>query len=241
MNAPIRIGTSGWSYAGWRGKFYPRGLAAARWLAHYAGLFDTVELNATFYRLPAPEQFAKWAAQVPDGFLFSVKASRQITHLHRLKNCCEPLAHFFGAARALGPKLGPILYQLPPTLQFDPPLLAGFASLLPQDLAHVVEFRHVSWFCEEAIDILRRHRVALCVSDLPECAAPALVTAPPAYLRLHGGRRYRENYPPAALRQTAAQLRLWRKEGVPAFVYFNNTAAAHALRNAQSLRELLAV
>lgn len=237
MSALVRIGTSGWSYPEWRGSFYPRGLAAGRWLAHYATAFDTVELNASFYRLPPPEQFAKWAAQVPDGFLFSVKASRQITHLHRLKDCGELLRHFFDAARALGGKLGPILYQLPPRMPFDPALLAAFVALLPRKLSHVMEFRDVSWFCEETFAILREHGVALCISDLPGSEAPTVVTAPPAYLRFHGGKRYRDNYPPKRLEQTAAQVRTWRAEATPSFVYFNNTAAGHAIENARFLQD----
>lgn len=239
MDAAIRIGTSGWSYSDWRGKFYPRGLAAGRWLGHYASVFDTVELNASFYRLPSPEQFAKWAAQVPDGFLFSVKASRQITHLHRLKDCGGLLDHFFAAADNLGDKLGPVLYQLPPNLHFDPALLADFLALLPGGRTHVMEFRAPSWFCEETFAILREHGVSLCISDLPACKAPTIVTAPPAYFRFHGGKRYRDNYSADALETTAGQLHKWSKEGTASFTYFNNTAAGHAARNAQTLSGLI--
>ena len=239
MAAPVRIGTSGWSYSEWRGKFYPRGLAANRWLAHYAARFDTVELNASFYRLPAPEQFARWAEQVPDGFLFTVKASRQITHLHRLKDCGALLEKFFTAVRGLGDKLGPVLYQLPPKLSFDPALLAAFAGLLPRALSHVIEFRDPSWFRAETFGILRDHHISLCVSDLPGSPVPVIVTAPPAYLRFHGGKRYRDSYPASALQQTAAQLRVWNDEGTPSFVYFNNTAAGHAPANASLLQSSL--
>ena len=236
MAAPVRIGTSGWSYPGWRGKFYPRGLPANRWLAHYATVFDTVELNASFYRLPSPEQFARWAAQVPDGFLFTVKASRQITHFHRLENCGDLLQNFFEAAGALGEKLGPILYQLPPKLPFDPALLAAFTALLPRALTHVIEFRDPSWFRAETFAVLHDHHVAFCISDLPGSRAPMVVTAPPAYLRFHGGKRYRDNYPPETLEQIATQLRTWSDGGTPSFVYFNNTAAGRALENARFLQ-----
>ena len=236
MPAVIRIGTSGWSYAEWRGGFYPRGLAAKDWLTRYAAVFRAVELNASFYRLPSPEQFAKWAAQVPDGFLFAVKAPRRITHLLRLQNCRSALLDFFDAARALGGKLGPLLYQLPPTLHFDPALLADFAAKLPRRLSHVIEFRHPSWLCQETFDLLREHRISLCLSDFPGSEAPMIVTAPPAYLRLHGGRRNRENYPPSALQKTAQQLRAWRSQDIPSFVYFNNTSAARAPANARTLQ-----
>lgn len=239
MAAPIRIGTSGWSHPEWRDGFYPRGLAAGRWLAHYATIFDTVELNASFYRLPPPEQFAKWAAQVPEGFLFSIKAPRRITHLLRLRECRAALQDFFHAARALGGKLGPILYQLPPKMPFDPELLEAFVALLPRKLSHVIEFRDASWFCDEALTILRGHDIALCLADFPGSEAPLIVTAPPAYLRLHGGRRNRENYPPSALQKTAEQLHTWRSQGIPSFVYFNNTPAAHAPDNARTLQSLI--
>jgi len=238
MPAAIRIGTSGWSYAEWRGTFYPRGLAAGRWLTHYAEAFDTVELNATFYRLPAPEQFAKWAAQVPDGFLFSVKAPRLITHLHRLQHCAGALTEFLDAARALEKKLGPILYQLPPSLPYDPDLLAAFCASLPRKLSHVLEFRHTSWFREETYALLDQHRVLLCVSDYPRCEAPLLVTAPPAYLRFHGGRSNRGNYSRPSLQTAADALRRWQQDGTPGFAYFNNTAATYALMNARTLRDL---
>jgi uncharacterized protein YecE (DUF72 family) len=238
MPAAIRIGTSGWSYAAWRGGFYPRGLAPKDWLARYATEFSTVELNATFYRLPAPEQFAKWAAQVPDGFLFAVKAPRLITHLHRLQHCAGALDDFLDAARSLGKKLGPILYQLPPSLPYDPDLLAAFCASLPRKLSNVLEFRHASWFREETYALLGRHRVSLCVSDFPGCEAPLLVTAPPAYLRFHGGRRHRGNYSQPSLQTAADALHRWRQDGIPSFTCFNNTAAARAVTNARTLRDL---
>ena len=237
MAAPVRIGTSGWSYPEWRGKFYPRGLPADRWLGHYATVFDTVELNASFYRLPSPGQFAKWAAQVPEGFLFAVKAPRQITHFHRLAGCGALLHEFFAAARTLGAKLGPILYQLPPQMPFDPALLAAFTALLPRTLSHVIEFRDPSWFRAETFDCLRARHISLCVSDLPGRRTPAVVTAPPAYLRLHGGRRYRDSYPASELRKLGGELRSWSAAGIPAFVYFNNTAAGHAPANARDLQK----
>jgi len=241
MPAAIRIGTSGWSYAEWRGGFYPRGLAAGRWLTHYATVFDTVELNASFYRVPAPEQFAKWAAQVPDGFLFAVKAPRLITHLHRLQHCAGPLADFLDAARALGGKLGPVLYQLPPTMTCDAGLLDAFTAALPRKLSSVIEFRHASWFRDETFAILEKNRVSLCVSDFPGSAAPLRVTTPPAYLRFHGGKRYCENYADTFLQPLADRLRGWQEDGLPSFVFFNNTAGGRAPANASTLQDMVAV
>jgi uncharacterized protein YecE (DUF72 family) len=241
MPAAIRIGTSGWSYAEWRGGFYPRGLAAKDWLARYATEFSTVELNASFYRLPAPEQFAKWATQVPDAFLFAVKAPRLITHLHRLQHCAKPLADFLDAARALGGKLGPVLYQLPPTLTHDAGLLDAFTAALPRKISSVIEFRHDSWFRDETFAILEKNRVSLCVSDFPGSAAPLRVTAPPAYLRFHGGKRYRENYADTFLQPLADHLHAWREDGIPSFVFFNNTAGARAPANARTLQDMIAI
>jgi uncharacterized protein YecE (DUF72 family) len=241
MLAAIRIGTSGWSYAEWRGGFYPRGLAAKDWLARYATVFDTVELNASFYRLPTPKQFAKWAAQVPDGFLFAVKAPRLITHLHRLQHGAGPLADFLDAARALGAKLGLVLYQLPPTLTYDAGLLDAFTAALPREISSVIEFRHASWFRDETFAILEKNRVSLCVSDFPGSAAPLRVTAPPAYLRFHGGKRYRENYADDFLHPIAERLRRWQEEGIPSFVFFNNTAGARAPANARTLQDMFAI
>ncbi len=148
------------------------------------------------------------------------------------------LADFLDAARALGGKLGPILYQLPPSLPYDPELLATFCASLPRKLTNVLEFRHASWFREETYTLLDQHRISLCVSDFPGCEAPLLVTAPPAYLRFHGGRSNRGNYSRPSLQTAADVLRRWRQDGIPCFAYFNNTAAAHAVTNARTLRDL---
>lgn len=236
----LRIGTSGWSYTEWRGEFYPRGLPQDRRLAYYAERFKTVELNATFYRWPPPGQFARWASATPDDFVFSVKAPRSITHLKRLRDCDGDLRAIATAAAPLGNKLGQFLYQLPPALHADAALLEDFVASLPALAPHVVEFRHASWFSDRVLDILRAGRVTLCISDFPEAEAPQVLTSSRAYVRLHGGRRYSEAYNEAPLRSWARMLAGWRDQGIDGFVYFNNTAKGHAIRNAMRLRALLA-
>lgn len=238
--ADIRIGTSGWSYAEWRGKFYPRGLPRDQWLAHYSQRFATVELNATFYRWPTGAQFARWGDAVPRDFVFSVKAPRSITHIKRLRGCEEELQRLPAAAAALwGTRLGPLLYQLPPTLKVDASLLEDFVGALPNGPAHVIEFRDASWFCDRVLGLLRDHNVALCLSDFPGAEAPRTLTSELAYVRLHGGRRYSDKYDEPALQSWARQLEDWQQRGIGTFVYFNNTAKAHAPENAEQLRRMI--
>ena len=152
---PVLIGTSGWQYADWRGRFYPRGLALAKWLEHYASHFETVELNNSFYRLPDEETFARWRAATPTGFLFSVKASRYLTHVRRLKDPEEPVHRLMEHARGLGRSLGPVLVQLPPNLALDVGALEAVLKAFPRRTKVVFEPRHESWFVEEVADVLR--------------------------------------------------------------------------------------
>ncbi len=160
----VRIGCSGWQYKDWRGRLYPATLPASRWLPHYASVFDTVEVNNTFYRLPRAETFAAWRAATPPQFLIAVKASRFLTHLKRLRDPEAPLALLLGRALALGRKLGPVLYQLPPTQQHDAARLSAFLSALPSRspeaprvrIRHAIEFRHPSWYRADVFHALDR-------------------------------------------------------------------------------------
>ena len=178
----LRIGCSGWNYEAWRRRFYPSGLPPAGWLAHYATVFDTVEANGTFYRLPEPETFAAWRAQTPAGFLMAVKASRYLTHLKRLREPEAPLERLFERASGLGPRLGPVLYQLPPQMRIDLDRLDHFLRALPRRIAgrrrlrHVVEFRDQSWYTPDTFALLEAHDVALCLHDKrgAEIAEPAV-------------------------------------------------------------------
>ncbi|MBI2955408.1 MAG: DUF72 domain-containing protein [Chloroflexi bacterium] len=234
------VGTSGWHYDHWRDRFYPPGLAKSRWLQFYAQFFPTVELNASFYRLPTEKAFANWRATAPPGFRFAVKASRTITHYRRLIDVAEPLANFFGRARILGDRLGPILYQLPPALHRDDERLDRFLALLPQDLQHAVEFRHPTWLVDEVFAILRKHDVAFCVVSMPNFACPVVATASFCYVRFHGSQaKYASCYTDEELEEWAARLRSLADGNRTVYAYFNNDAEAHAVHNAQTLNEKL--
>jgi uncharacterized protein YecE (DUF72 family) len=220
--------------------FYPEGLPQRDWLCHYVRHFDTVEINATFYRQPRPETFARWRAAAPTGFVYAVKASRQLTHLKRLVECEEPLTRFFEAVRGLGPTLGPILYQLPPGFESDAGRLAAFAELLPRDLMHVFEFRHASWFRAQIRRVLERRELVFCIHDHRQLEVPAWVTGPAAYWRFHGFTRGPDgSYSDAALAAAAKRMRAELARGVPIYAYFNNDAYGCAVRDAKRLAEML--
>ncbi len=234
----VIIGTSGWNYDHWRGVFYPEGLAKARWLDHYAGIFASIEVNATFYRLMRPSTFEKWRQKTPEGFLWSIKANRFITHIKRLKDVADPLNSFMESVRPLGEKLGPILFQLPPSLAFDRGLIRDFISLLPQGGRYVLEARHKSWLCDEALSCLKESGIAWCISDTagryPYLEA---ITAGHTYIRLHGSQRlYASCYTEGELQRWASRIREW---GVDAHVYFDNDFMGYAPMNARRLMEIL--
>lgn len=191
-------GTSGWHYNHWIGPFYPPGLPKSRWLEFYSRNFPTVELNNTFYRLPTEKAFEQWKSQSPEDFTFALKVSRLITHMKKLRNVEAQLQNFFSRARLLTNKLGPLLYQTPPSMLRNDELLESFLSLLPPDLKHAFEFRHISWHSREVYNILRRFNAGLCVFDMPGFTSPREVTADFCYLRFHGsdslyGSSYSEN------------------------------------------------
>jgi uncharacterized protein YecE (DUF72 family) len=240
----IRIGCSGWNYASWKQDFY-EGLPARSWLEHYARHFDTVEVNNTFYRLPNRDAVANWERTVPADFLFAVKASRYLTHIKRLLDVGAGLERFFERIEPLrrSPKLGPILWQLPPNFQRDDERLAHALQRLPRDQRHCFEFRHPSWFADDVYALLREHRVALVIGDRPEVKAfqAHVFTAPFTYVRFHyGSRGRRGNYSEAELREWADRFTGWGSE-VEIFAYFNNDWEVFAVRNALRLIELLGV
>ncbi|MCS7207788.1 MAG: DUF72 domain-containing protein [Dehalococcoidia bacterium] len=236
---PLWIGTSGWHYPHWRGLFYPSDLSPSRWLAYYAQHFPTVELNAPFYRLPSERAVRSWAEGVPSGFRFAVKASRWITHIKRLAGGAE-LALFLERVRFLGKALGPILYQLPPTMRRDTQRLEGFLTRLPRDMCHAIEFRHPSWFCPEVYALLRRHGVALCLVDMVGFSSPREATGDFLYVRFHGtGGLYWGSYTEETLRGWAWDLQALSAGLRPIWAYFNNDAEAAAVHDALRLRALL--
>lgn len=240
----LRIGTSGWTYASWRGVLYEKGLPQGRWLERYAEAFDTVELNATFYRLPKGEQFASWKRRTPPRFAFAVKGSRLITHIKRLKGVEEDVETFFSRVRELGRKAAVTLWQLPPSLERDDERLGSFLRLLPRAKTRrqAVEFRHRSWYVSEVYALLERRGVGLVLPDSASretMTAPEIrQTAPFTYVRLHYGRGRRGEYTESQLRAWARRIAAWRREG-DVYVFFNNDWEGFAVRNALRLKSLL--
>ncbi|MCP2251968.1 Uncharacterized conserved protein YecE, DUF72 family [Prauserella aidingensis] len=258
----VRIGTSGWVYPPWRGTFYPRGLPQRRELEYLAHRMGSVEINGSFYSLQRPERYRAWFEQVPDDFVFAVKGGRFITHMKRLREVTEPLANFFASGvTALEHKLGPVLWQLPPTLRFDPELLANFFRHLPRStgaaarlardhntvrfqprtdvetdrpLRHALEVRHPSFATPEAVELLREHRIGLVASDAAD-EWPQLedVTADFVYVRLHGWQElYAGGYPDGELDGWAEKVRAWRAGKSPRS---DRTVASAAPRRARDV------
>jgi uncharacterized protein YecE (DUF72 family) len=239
MPRPVHIGCSGWNYRDWRGVLYPEGLPQRRWLERYAEAFGTVELNATFYRLPTAKAVRTWVDETPDDFVFAVKTSRYMTHVYRLK---EPkkggTALFFDTIAPLheAGKLGPILWQLPENFKRDDARLSGVLERAPRDHRHAFEFRHPSWFAQGVYDILADHGAALVISDSPKWPFQARkLTADWTYLRLHHGRRgHGGNYSDAELVTWRRRVAAWRSR-TEVFAYFNNDWSGYAVRNARKL------
>jgi uncharacterized protein YecE (DUF72 family) len=229
----ILVGTSGWQYRDWRGRFYPDDLPQRCWLEHYAGAFATVEVNNAFYRLPARSTFEAWRARTPEDFYVAVKMSRYLTHIRRLRDPREPVERFMQRASGLGDRLGPVLLQLPPTLRADPDLLADTLRQFPREVRLAVEPRHESWWTDEVRRVLEHHGAALCWADrLGRPLTPLWRTADFGYLRLHEGRaRPRPHYGPAALRSWVRRVGD-AFSGVPAYVYFNNDPGGAAVDDA---------
>jgi uncharacterized protein YecE (DUF72 family) len=237
-----RVGCSGWNYDSWRhGVFYPERLPPRRWLETYARRFDTVEVNATFYRLPTEKAVQGWVDQTPEDFVFTVKMSRYVTHVKRLQDLQPSLELFYGRIAPLvrSPKLGPVLWQLPPTFHRNDERLAETLALLPSG-RHAFEFRHASWFVPEVMSLLSKHGVALVIGDRPEVHAfqSHELTAEWTLVRFHAGSRGRRgNYSESELLEWAERIRAWPVE--ECFLYFNNDWEGFAPRNALRLRRLL--
>ncbi|HZA01525.1 MAG TPA: DUF72 domain-containing protein [Hyphomicrobiaceae bacterium] len=240
--ARAHVGTSGWNYRWWRGVFYPEDVPQRDWHSYYVRHFDTVEINATFYRLQRVETFERWRAAAPQGFVYAVKAGRFITHLKRLQDCEEPLANFLEGVRALGATLGPILYQLPPRFESDAGRLDAFVDLLPKDLVHVFEFRDASWFNPQIKQLLERRGLVFCIHDHGRLEVPTWVTGPAAYWRFHGFTRGPGgNYADDALAAAAKRMREELARGVPVYAYFNNDAHGYAVQDAMRLVKMLGI
>lgn len=235
-----RVGCSGWEYKHWAGDFYPSDVPRPRWFEHYAQHFDTVEINNSFYRLPEATTFARWAERAPRRFLYAVKASRFLTHMKKLKDPEQPLALLFERMRPLGRHLGPVLYQLPPGWKLNRDRLEHFLQVLPRGARHVMEFRDPTWYADEVMALLERHRVALCLHDMGGSATGRQRVGPFIYVRFHGsGQKYGGAYPGSRLREWADWLNDARREGIDVYAYFNNDVGGHAPRDAVTLRRFL--
>jgi uncharacterized protein YecE (DUF72 family) len=240
----VHVGTSGWTYDHWLGRFYParplRVAARESRLRQYARTFRSVEINASFYRMPTPRAMQTWLEETPDDFVFTAKTSRFITHRKRLR---EPEIHipiFFGRIAALAPKLGAVLVQLPPGFDADLPRLSAFCDLLPPG-RYAFEFRHDGWWTDEVMAFLSARSLAFCLFDLAGRETPHVVTADFAYVRLHGpGAAYQGSYDDATLERWAERIDEWRRQGRDAFVYFDNDEKAYAAEDARRLQALLA-
>ena len=228
----VLVGTSGFSYQAWKGTFYPADLPQARMLAFYASRFPAVEVNNTFYRMPSPKTLATWRAQVPAAFRFALKAPQRVTHQLRLRDAAEPVAWFYRAAAELGEALGPVLYQLPPSMKKDLPRLAAFLDLLPAGGRAAFEFRHASWFSDEVYQALRGRGAALCVAESEELESPLVATAGYGYLRLR-----REAYSGADLAAWAERIldQPWQE----AYAFFKHEDAGEGPRLAAALGALV--
>ncbi len=233
MAQRVWIGTCGWQYADWRGVLYPRGLPQRAWLQRYAEVFQTVEVNNTFYRLPAAVTFDRWRESLPSRFVVAAKLSRYLTHIRGLRDPEGPVRLFMERAAHLGSLLGPVVMQLPPTLPKDEDRLDHALAAFPNSVRVAVEFRHRSWFTDGIRSILHRHRAALVWADRNgRLQNPDWVTAEWQYLRLHGGRGHAGNYGHTVIDAYADRLARLDRD---AYVYFNNDVTGNAVRNALQL------
>ncbi|HHJ40215.1 MAG: hypothetical protein AXA67_07065 [Methylothermaceae bacteria B42] len=236
----IHIGTSGWHYEHWRGRYYPLTLPTGEWLTFYARDFHCVEVNNSFYRLPSPKTVAQWTQQVPDGFIFAVKASRLMTHMKKLKNCQAPLQQFLRVVSGFGDKLGPILFQLPPRWHLNLERLRDFLHILPKEYQYTFEFRDPSWHCQPVYELLEAFDMGFCQFDLAGWQSPEVITSALVYIRLHGpGAAYSGCCDAAKLRQWSEKIKQWAEEGRSVFVFFDNDQNAYAVKNARQLQAMI--
>lgn len=234
----VIVGTSGWQYDDWRDALYGK-TPKSKWLETFAERFNAVEVNNTFYRLPSVETFAAWRDRTPDGFVFAIKASRFITHVRRLADVAEPVTVLIERASTLANKLGPVLYQLPPSLRRDDALLNSFLDGLPPYPRSAIEFRHESWFDDAVFARMRDRDVALCVAHGDPGTSPVRIPASWAYFRLHGGPDYRQ-YTDDENRGIAAVVAETAAAADPVCVFFDNDPGGAAVRDASALKENLA-
>lgn len=238
------VGLSGWSYKEWKGIFYPGDIKSTEWLEYYAKFFDTVEINASFYRMPKAQTVINWTKNAPKDFTFCPKMSRYITHIKRLKDCEEPLQYFFQIFEPMKKKMGPVLIQLHPSQKFDYDRAGAFFELLKteyRDYEFALEGRHATWLDDHAFDLMARYGVAWVISQ-SGVGFPysEMATAKNVYIRFHGpGKLYASRYTERQMQDWADKCKTWIKAGHIVWTYFNNTAEGHALENAKQLKEML--
>lgn len=236
----IYIGTSGFSYKHWINVLYPEGMPQKQWFEQYCSVFDTVELNSTFYHLPNVSTFRSWYTRSPANFIITVKGSRFTTHQKKLAEPQESVSRFIDRAKELKDKLGIILYQLPPGFTIDMKKLEAFIACLPSEYRYAIEFRNETWFVPEVYELLQSRNIAFCIYDMPGKTCPLEITNDFIYLRFHGyQQQYGGNYPDDVLNEWADWIKGWQAEGRDVFAYFNNDFEGYAVRNALRLRELV--
>ncbi|MDW7773900.1 MAG: DUF72 domain-containing protein [Desulfobulbaceae bacterium] len=239
--AAVHIGTSGWHYKHWAGNFYPEDMSSSGFLAFYARSFKTAEINNSFYRLPSERALASWREATPDDFVFTMKASRYLTHMKKLKDPEEPLAVFLARAAVLGKKLGVILFQLPPKWHCNIDRLRSFLDILPDGYRYAFEFRDQSWFSAAVYGALKEKNAAFCMYHLEGFMSPREVTADFVYVRLHGpGNAYKGRYGIESLTGWAGAFTAWQRQGREIFCYFDNDEKGYAAVNALELLGMLA-
>ena len=236
------LGTSGWSYAHWKGKFYPLKLNSSKWLEFYARHFNTAEVNMTFYRTPRLIILKNWYKKTPRDFTFTLKASRFITHIKKLKGVKKEVKNFYKLADNLKEKLACILWQLPPSLKFNPEKLEGFLKILDNTYKNVVEFRNASWWQEQTYKLMKKYKAIFCVVSSPKLPKDIIVSSKIAYFRFHGEASwYGSNYSKQELKGWASKIKKATKRCSQAYIYFNNDYNAYAIKNCQELKNLLRV
>ncbi|MFL6763209.1 MAG: DUF72 domain-containing protein [Sphingomicrobium sp.] len=237
---PIHVGCSGWVYKHWRGIFYPEGLPQKRWFDRYAEEFDTVEINASFYRLPLAATFDGWRQKAPEGFRYAIKVNRFITHMKKLRDCEQAMNDFAALARRLKHTLGPLLYQLPPSLKLDLERLENFLKMIPRDLVNVFEFRNKDWYGPETYALLDRYGASFCVHDMPGSRSERIAVGPIAYVRFHGGEgKYWGRYSDEGLLEWTDWIVDQSRQGRAVWCYFNNDIHGHAIHDAQTLKSMV--
>jgi uncharacterized protein YecE (DUF72 family) len=238
-SSKLYIGTSGWCYESWVGKFYPGNLNKNKWLEYYSKYFNTVEINSSFYHLARKETFNNWALQTPDNFVFTVKASKYITHIKKLVDCLEPLKKLLDAALGLGSKLGLFLFQLPPNLKKNVIKLEDFLKIIPKNLRYVFEFRNESWFCDEVYHLLNDFGAGITISSSPDFPYHEIITGNFCYIRMHGSAQlYSSSYSRKELKMFSTIIKQNLKKNINTYVYFNNDVFGYAVENAMELIKL---